>query len=254
MAAITVENISKKYHLGVIGHGMFFKDMQSKWTRFFGKKDPHARINKDRESYVWALKDVSFEIKQGEKFGIIGPNGAGKSTLLKIISRITLPTAGVIRIDGPVASLLGVGVGFHPDLTGKDNIFLNAAIFGMKKQEIKEKFDSIVDFSELEKFIYTPVKRYSSGMYVKLAFSIAAHIRSSILVIDEVLSVGDNSFQAKCLGKMNELSAQGRTILFVSHNMENVKKLCSKGMLLKNGQVHSQGSIEKIVKEELSFK
>ena len=196
-----------------------------------------------------ALKDVSFEVKQGERVGIIGRNGAGKSTLLKILSRIVTPTKGRITIEGRLASLLEVGTGFHPELTGRENIFLNGSILGMSKAEIRKKFDEIVAFAEVENFLDTPVKRYSSGMYVRLAFAVAAHLEPEILVVDEVLAVGDAQFQRKCLGKMNDVSKEGRTILFVSHNMEAVQKLCTKGILLDKGTLITEGSIDSVVKK-----
>ncbi len=197
----------------------------------------------------WALKDVSFEVKQGDRIGIIGRNGAGKSTLLKILSRITEPTTGSVRIKGRVASLLEVGTGFHPELTGRENIFLNGAILGMGRAEIKKKFDEIVDFAEIEKFLDTPVKRYSSGMYVRLAFAVAAHLEPEILIVDEVLAVGDAQFQKKCLGKMEEVGREGRTVLFVSHNSSVLRQLCNKGLLLCNGIVAMSGTMEKVMNE-----
>ena len=199
----------------------------------------------------WALKDVNFEIKKGDKVGIIGRNGAGKSTLLKVLSRITEPTTGKIHINGRIASLLEVGTGFHPELTGRENIFLNGAILGMSRAEIKAKFDEIVAFAEVEKFLDTPVKRYSSGMYVRLAFSVAAHLEPEILVVDEVLAVGDAEFQKKCLGKMGEVSEEGRTILFVSHNMEAILGLCNKAILLKNGKISYMGDTEDAIQKYL---
>ncbi len=256
---IKVENLGKQYRLGRVGTGTLSHDLNRFWHSIRGKEDPYLKIgdvNKRDEigsgDLVWALKDISFEVKQGEVLGIIGKNGAGKSTLLKILSQITSPTTGSINIKGRVASLLEVGTGFHPELTGRENIFLNGAILGMKKQEIKNKFDEIVSFSGIEKYIDTPVKRYSSGMYVRLAFAVAAHLEPEILIIDEVLAVGDAEFQKKCLGKMKDVSGQGRTVLFVSHNMTAVKSLCSVGMYLHNGMVKKSGEVSSIVDEYLN--
>jgi lipopolysaccharide transport system ATP-binding protein len=242
-----IDNLSKEYRLGVHGHGMLFRDVQSWWAQLRGKEDPNSPIGSspsDRQrsnGRIWALKDVSLEIKEGEVLGVIGRNGAGKSTLLKIVSRVTAPTRGEVRIRGRVASLLEVGTGFHPELTGRENIFLNGAILGMTVSEIKRKFDEIVYFSGVERFIDTPVKRYSSGMYVRLAFAVAAHLDSEILVVDEVLAVGDAEFQKKCQGKMQAVTKKGKTILFVSHNMAAVRSLCSRAVWLKDGGVHLQG-------------
>lgn len=241
---IKVEGLSKKYRLGVLGHGTLRQDLQSWWAGLRGKEDPNSKVchfpggesyggNKD----FWALKDVSFDVKQGEVLGIIGRNGAGKSTLLKILSRVTTPTAGTAKIKGRIASLLEVGTGFHPELTGRENIYLNGAILGMTKKEIDMKFDEIVAFAEVEQFIDTPVKRYSSGMYVRLAFAVAAHLEPEILIVDEVLAVGDVQFQKKCLGKMKDVSQEGRTVLFVSHNMGAIEGLCSSGILLDKGEI-----------------
>jgi len=245
---IKVENLSKQYNLGVLGHGSLSKDLQSKWARFLGREDPNTQINLgssrldiDSDEQFWALKDVSLEIRRGEIVGIIGRNGAGKSTLLKILSRVTAPTSGTIKVKGRIASLLEVGTGFHPELTGRENVFLNGSILGMTKQEINEKFDEIVTFSGVEKFIDTPVKRYSSGMYVRLAFAVAAHLEPEILVIDEVLAVGDSEFQKKCLGKIQEVSKGGRTVLFVSHSMPMISSLCSQCILLNSGTIKVMG-------------
>lgn len=239
--AIKVENLSKYYRLGVINNGTLFKDMQSWFARLRGKEDPHAKIGstyKDSKEGFWALKDLNFEIKKGDRVGIIGHNGAGKSTLLKVLSQITTPTEGNIKINGRVASLLEVGTGFHPEMTGRENIYMNGAILGMKKSEIDKKVDQIIEFSEIGEHIDTPVKRYSSGMYVRLAFAVAAHLDSDILIADEVLAVGDAAFQKKALGKMNELSTgEGRTVLFVSHQEHAVKNLCNKGIILKKGRI-----------------
>lgn len=255
--AIQFENISKKYNLGQISHGMLYKDIQSLWAKLIGKKDPNSPILSNKiNSHIefWALKNIQFKIKPGEIVGIIGRNGAGKSTLLKILSRITSPTSGKIHFKGRMGSLLEVGTGFHPDLSGRENIFLNGAILGMTKTEIRSKFEEIVDFSGIEKFIDTPVKRYSSGMYVRLAFAVAAHLEPEILVIDEVLAVGDIEFQKKCLGKMESVSQKsGRTILFVSHNMAAISKLCSRVIFLKEGKIQfdgeKQSGIDRYMKE-----
>lgn len=244
--AIKVENLSKIYRLGEIGTGTISRDME-RWfkTKVLKQEDPFLKIgetndraNKGSSDIVYSLQDINFEIEQGDAVGIIGRNGAGKSTLLKILSRVTTPTTGRINIKGRVASLLEVGTGFHPELTGRENIYLNGAILGMRKREIDRKLDEIIDFSGVERYIDTPVKRYSSGMYVRLAFAVAAHLESEILIVDEVLAVGDAEFQKKCLGKMGEVSkGEGRTVLFVSHNMAAVQSLCGKGILLHNGQL-----------------
>jgi len=235
---IRVENLSKRYTLGQL-HTNSFRDRVS----CLFKKD---RSQKERRK-IWALRDVSFEVKQGEVLGIIGRNGAGKSTLLKILSRITRPTNGTAQINGRVGSLLEVGTGFHPELTGRENIYLNGAILGMRQTEVSRKFDDIVTFAEIEKFLDTPVKRYSSGMYVRLAFSVAAHLEPEILLVDEVLAVGDASFQKKCLSKMGEVSVQGRTVLFVSHNLAAIRHLCNQAILLEAGKVESRGDPEDII-------
>jgi lipopolysaccharide transport system ATP-binding protein len=238
---IKVENLSKQYRFGVIGHGTLYRDVQSWWARLRGKEDPNAKIieqagpGQEGECF-WALQDIFFEVRHGEVLGIIGRNGAGKSTLLKILSRVTTPTRGCAKVKGRIASLLEVGTGFHPELTGRENIYLNGAILGMKKAEIEGKFDEIVEFSGVEKFIDTPVKRYSSGMHVRLAFAVAAHLEPEILLVDEVLAVGDAEFQKKCLGKMGDVANSGRTILFVSHNMSAINQLCSRCVLLDNGR------------------
>ena len=245
---ISIENISKEYQLGQVGTGTISRDLNNWWAKVRGKENPNQKIITDNkktttDTYHKAIDNISFEIKEGEVLGIIGKNGAGKSTLLKILSRVTTPTQGVFKVKGRIASLLEVGTGFHPELTGRENIFLNGAILGMSKAEIRSKFDEIVEFSGVEKYIDTPVKRYSSGMYVRLAFAVAAHLEPEILVVDEVLAVGDIAFQTKCLGKMSEVSKQGRTILFVSHNMAAVQKLCSRGILLDEGKLAYDGSI-----------
>jgi lipopolysaccharide transport system ATP-binding protein len=255
---IQIENLWKQYRLGAGGHGRIVKDLQSWWAKKRGKDDPNSRLlpgvaaqNNTGDDWFWALQDVSFEAKEGEVIGIIGRNGAGKSTLLKILSRVTTPTRGEITITGRVASLLEVGTGFHPELTGRENVFLNGAILGMSKAEIRRKFDEIVAFSEVEKFINTPVKRYSSGMYVRLAFGVAAHLEPEILIVDEVLAVGDMAFQRKCLGKMEAVGKEGRTVLFVSHNMPSVQKLCSRALLLDQGRVKQVGDVSEIVSSYL---
>jgi lipopolysaccharide transport system ATP-binding protein len=248
---ISVENVSKTYRLGDIGGRMLREDVARWWAKLRDKPAPpleiigehHARQVGDQ---FLALDNVSFEVQQGEVLGIIGRNGAGKSTLLKILSQVTLPSSGRIRIKGRIASLLEVGTGFHPDLSGRENVFLNGAILGMTRAEIRQKFDSIVSFSEIEEFIDTPVKRYSSGMYVRLAFAVAAHLEPEILIVDEVLAVGDASFQKKCLGKMGQVSHEGRTILFVSHNAAAIKALCSKAVLLTNGAVTALGGVSDV--------
>lgn len=249
--AIKVENLSKAYQLGEIGTGTISRDLERWFAKIRGKEDPflkigetNDRLTKGSSDVVWSLKDINFEIQQGDAVGIIGRNGAGKSTLLKILSRVTAPTSGKIKLKGRIASLLEVGTGFHPELTGKENIFLNGAILGMRKKEIARKFDEIVDFAGVERYINTPVKRYSSGMYVRLAFAVAAHLDSEILIVDEVLAVGDAEFQKKCLGKMGEMSkGEGLTVLFVSHQMDAISRLCSNAILLKNGLVNFDGDV-----------
>lgn len=240
--AVRIESVSKEYRLGVINNGRLYRDIQSAWARFRKIEDPWSTIGEEgrfgKKGTFWALKDVSFDVEQGQRIGIMGRNGAGKSTLLKILSRITAPTSGTVKMRGKAASLLEVGTGFHPELTGRENVFLNGAILGMKKAEIARKFDEIVAFSEISEFIDTPVKRYSSGMYVRLAFAVAANLDADILVADEVLAVGDVKFQQKCLGKMQDVSVnQGRTVIFVSHAAGAVKQLCNVGILLEQGQM-----------------
>ncbi|WP_017260204.1 ABC transporter ATP-binding protein [Pedobacter arcticus] len=259
--AIKVENLSKAYQLGEIGTGTLSNDLKRWAYKVRGKEDPFLKIGetndrttKGESNMVWSLKDINFEIEQGDAVGIIGRNGAGKSTLLKILSRVTSPTTGSVKVKGRVASLLEVGTGFHPELTGRENIFLNGAILGMRKAEIKKHFDAIVDFAGVERYIDTPVKRYSSGMYVRLAFAVAAHLESEILVVDEVLAVGDAEFQKKCLGKMNDVSkGEGRTILFVSHNLTAVETLCNNGILLNSGFLETSGAVEKVVKNYINL-
>lgn len=254
---IRVENLSKYYRLGLIGGKTLHDDLNRWWARVRKQPDPLLKIGQeDRQNgnseYLWALRDINFEVQQGEIVGIIGRNGAGKSTLLKILSRITAPTSGQVKVKGRIASLLEVGTGFHPELTGRENIYLNGAILGMKKAEIDRKFDEIVAFAEVEKFIDTPVKRYSSGMYVRLAFAVAAYLDPEILIVDEVLAVGDAAFQKKCLGKMGEVSSsEGRTVLFVSHQMRAINQLCSRGLYLRKGQVLSFGLATSIVNDYL---
>lgn len=252
---IKAENIAKQYRLGLVGTGTVRDDLKRWWYQMRGKEDPFLKIGEanDRSSkgnsdYVWSLRDINFEINQGDSVGIIGRNGAGKSTLLKILSQVTQPTTGKIFTKGRIASLLEVGTGFHPEMTGRENIYLNGAILGMRKQEITRKFDEILAFSGVERYIDTPVKRYSSGMYVRLAFAVAAHLESEILIVDEVLAVGDAEFQKKCLGKMNDVSkGEGRTVLFVSHNMAAVKSLCTKGIVLEHGKVVYNSNAESAV-------
>ncbi len=249
-SVIRVEDLGKKYSIGSNQQESYQSLRDVITTKVKSVFSKQAENNDFTE--FWALKDVSFDIQQGDRVGIIGRNGAGKSTLLKVLSRITEPTTGSISIKGRVASLLEVGTGFHPELSGRENIFLNGAILGMGRQEIKSKFDEIVDFSEIEKFLDTPVKRYSSGMYVRLAFAVAAHLEPEILIVDEVLAVGDSKFQKKCLGKMGEVSSQGRTILFVSHNTTFVRSLCNKGIWLDKGQVKQTGTTSEVINSYLS--
>lgn len=254
---IKVEGLSKEYRLGVIGHGTLTRDIQSWWARLRGKQDPNAELfteARKRGDRFMALQDVSFEVQPGERIGIIGRNGAGKSTLLKILSRVTAPTTGRARIKGRVASLLEVGTGFHPELTGRENVYLNGAILGMKRAEVTRKFDEIVEFAGVTDHIDTPVKRYSSGMRVRLGFAVAAHLEPDILIIDEVLAVGDAEFQKKSIGKMEDVSLnQGRTILFVSHNMESIRMLCSSGLLLEEGRIQMRtNNIDDVVEHYFS--
>lgn len=283
---IQVDRLWKKYRLGVLGTGTLRHDFNRWLHRLAGKPDPYAKVGQEqsakskaplapsptpsasadprpltsdlsissslRDDEMWALRDVSFEVKQGEILGIIGRNGAGKSTLLKILSRVTAPTSGEVRVKGRIASLLEVGTGFHPELTGRENIFLNGAILGMTKGEIGRKFDEIVAFAEIEKFIDTPVKRYSSGMYVRLAFAVAAHLEPEILIVDEVLAVGDAAFQEKCLGKMQNVADHGRTVLFVSHNMSTVQQLCSRCLLMRGGGVSVDDKPSCVIRQYLA--
>ncbi len=253
--AIKVENLSKAYQLGEIGTGTLAWDLERWFARMRGKKDPFLKIGESNDrtvkgvsNVVWSLNEIDFSISQGDTVGIIGRNGAGKSTLLKILSRVTTPTIGNIKVKGRIASLLEVGTGFHPELTGRENIYLNGAILGMRKYEITRKFDEIVSFAGVERYIDTPVKRYSSGMYVRLAFAVAAHLDCEILIVDEVLAVGDAEFQKSCLGKMEDVSKNnGRTVLFVSHNMGSIASLCEKGILLSKGRIEKIGSSAEVI-------
>ncbi len=254
---IRVENLSKQYRLGQVGRASLGDDLNRWVHRIAGKEDPYLKIGEENDrskkgesEYVWALKEINFEVHQGDVLGIVGRNGAGKSTLLKILSKVTAPTTGQIKIKGRIASLLEVGTGFNPELSGRDNISLNGAILGMTRKEVKRKFDEIVDFSGVERYIDTPVKRYSSGMYVRLAFAVAAHLEPDILIVDEVLAVGDAEFQKKCLGKMKDVSEKdGRTVLFVSHNMLAIKNICEHGIFLKNGMIHFMGDMNDTLNE-----
>lgn len=256
MIAIKFENISKQYQLGTIGTGTLSHDLNRWWQmNIRGKEDPYLKVgqsntlaSREKEGYVWALRDINLRVDQGEVLGIIGKNGAGKSTLLKLLSRVTAPTTGRIRAWGRVASLLEVGTGFHPEMTGRENIYMNGSIMGMTNAEINRKFDEIVDFAGVERYIDTPVKRYSSGMTVRLGFAIAAHLEPEILVVDEVLAVGDAEFQKKAIGKMQDISTGlGRTVLFVSHNMASIKNLCKSGVLLSQGKISYVGSIDDVI-------
>ncbi len=257
---LKAENISKQYRLGLVGTGTVGEDLKRWWYNIRGKEDPFLKVGavNDRssnatEDYVWALRDINFEVQHGEVLGIIGKNGAGKSTLLKLLSRVTAPTTGTIKTKGRIASLLEIGTGFHGELTGRENIFMNGAVLGMSKTEIRNKLDEIIAFSGCEKYIDTPVKRYSSGMTVRLGFAVAAHLEPEILVVDEVLAVGDAEFQKKAIGKMQDLSTgEGRTVLFVSHNMASIQSLCTRSLLLDNGQISFEGSPAEVVEFYLS--
>ena len=259
---IKAENISKQYRLGYVGSGSIKDDVKRWWYGIRGKEDPllnvgesNDRSRKGESDYVWALKDINFEIQQGDTVGIIGRNGAGKSTLLKLLSKVTAPTTGNIKVKGRIASLLEVGTGFHGELTGRENIYLNGAIMGMRKHEITRRLDEIVDFAGVERYLDTPVKRYSSGMYVRLGFAVAAHLENEILIVDEVLAVGDAEFQKKCLGKMGDVAKrEGRTVLFVSHNMAAVKTLCQNAILLLNGTNVFISPITSVLKKYLFLK
>ena len=256
---IKIENLYKEYRLGVIGHGTLYRDLQSFWANIRGRDDPNSIIGNENiginhKRNILALKNINLEVQKGEVLGIIGQNGAGKSTLLKILSRITSPTKGIIKIKGNVASLLEVGTGFHTELTGRENIYLNGAINGMNKKEIDKKLDEIVDFAGVEKFLDTPVKRYSSGMIVRLGFAVSAYIEPDILIVDEVLAVGDASFQKKAINKMKDVSSNhGRTVLFVSHNMNSIRKLCNSTVLIESGQIIKKGNTETIIDHYLNF-
>jgi lipopolysaccharide transport system ATP-binding protein len=255
--AIKVEGLYKQYRLGAVGTGTLAQDLYRWWQLVRGKEDPYELVTEVNErtelgssEFVWALQNVNFEVKKGEVLGVIGRNGAGKSTLLKILSKVTGPSKGNVKMNGRVASLLEVGTGFHPELSGRENIFLNGAILGMTRSEIKKKFDEIVEFSGVQKYVDTPVKRYSSGMYVRLAFAVAAHLEPEILIVDEVLAVGDAEFQKKCIGKMKEVSTnEGRTILFVSHNMDAISRLCTRCMYMKNGTVQMEGLTDDVIQQ-----
>lgn len=256
---IQAENVSKLYRLGQVGTGTLSHDLKRWWALMRGKEDPFMKVGMENDrtrkaesDYAWALRDVSFALEEGDTLGIIGKNGAGKSTLLKLLSRVTSPTSGNIRIKGRIASLLEVGTGFHPELTGRENVYMNGAILGMTRHEINRKFDEIVQFAGVEMYIDTPVKRYSSGMYVRLAFGVAAHLEPEILIVDEVLAVGDAEFQKKCLGKMDDVANHGRTIIFVSHNMQAVQSLCKKALYMKAGQVVDIGATDKVINNYLS--
>jgi lipopolysaccharide transport system ATP-binding protein len=258
--AVSARRVAKEYRLGVIGHGTLYRDLQSWWAAARGRPDPNARIGAGRAdadparlrgNRLLALDDVSFDVPAGQIVGIVGRNGAGKSTLLKILSRITAPTRGEVRLRGRLASLLEVGTGFHPELTGRENIFLNGAMLGMTRSDVARNFDAIADFAEIGEFLDTPVKRYSSGMYVRLAFAVAAHLEPEILVIDEVLAVGDHRFQRKCMDKMSQVGAQGRTILFVSHNMGAVRALCSRALWIHGGRLVADGTVDDVVSRYL---
>lgn len=252
---IKIENLSKQYRLGEVGTGTFSHDINRWWHKIRGKEDPYSQVGEENDrttkgssDYVWALKGVDFEVMPGEILGIIGKNGAGKSTLLKLLSRVTAPTTGTIEARGRIASLLEVGTGFHPELTGRENVYLNGAVLGMNKKEIEAKFDEIVSFAGCERYIDTPVKRYSSGMKVRLGFAVAAHLEPEILVVDEVLAVGDAEFQKKAIGKMQEVSeGQGRTVLFVSHNMASIQRLCTKTLVMENGTVKKIGNTKEMI-------
>jgi len=254
---ISVEHLTKQYDLGVIGTGTLTRDINRWWARVRGKPDPYTTIGYEHRSRrrgetILALDDVSFTVQQGQALGIIGANGAGKSTLLKLLSRVTAPTSGVIKMKGRIGSLLEVGTGFHGELTGRENVYLNGAILGMRKEEVDKKFDEIVAFSGVEKFIDTPVKRYSSGMYVRLGFAVAAHLDPEILIVDEVLAVGDAEFQRKCLGKMNDVAEEGRTVLFVSHNMPTIQRLCPLCIWMNDGKIKEYSQTEVVVGKYLS--
>jgi len=256
---LEVNNLSKQYRLGQVGTGTISHDLNRFWYKIRGKEDPYLKVSEtnirsvgSESKYVWALKDVSFDLQEGEVLGVIGKNGAGKSTLLKMLSRITSPTEGSIKLKGRMSALLEVGTGFHMELTGRENIFLNGAILGMTKKEISSKLDEIVEFSGCSRYLDTPVKRYSSGMIVRLGFAVAAHLESEILIVDEVLAVGDQEFQNKSIGKMQDISKTGRTVIFVSHNLNSIKSLCTKGLLIENGKSVFFGDIDSTISKYLS--
>ena len=260
--SISIENVSKEYRLGVYGHGTLYRDLQSWWARLRGKTDPNAKLfgifappqnNENKPDRIWALRDVYLEVGIGQVIGIIGQNGAGTSTLLKLISKITAPTTGIIKARGRIASLLEVGTGFHDELTGRENIYMNGTILGMSKKEIDRKLDEITAFAEVENYIDTPVKRYSSGMRVRLAFAVAAYLEPEILLVDEVLAVGDIKFQKKCIGKMSDVSKEGRTVLFVSHNMGTINQLCPYTVWIHDGQIKKTGETASVVNDYLKF-
>lgn len=254
MEVLRLENVSKQYRLGQIGTGTLSHDLNRWWHTLRGKEDPYKKIgeindraSKENAEYVWALKDIDFSVNQGDSIGIIGRNGAGKSTLLKILSQVTQPTTGSVKVKGRIASLLEVGTGFHPELTGRENIFLNGAILGMTKNEVKRKLEEIVEFAGIARYLDTPTKRYSSGMIVRLGFAVAAHLDPEILIIDEVLAVGDSDFQNRCINKMNAISNEGRTILFVSHNMSFLRRLCKRGILIEKGNQILDATINDVI-------
>lgn len=254
---IKIENLNKEYRLGVVGHGTLYKDLQSTWAKIRGKEDPNSLITSNSQEKIndriLALRDINLEVENGEILGIIGPNGAGKSTLLKILSRVTTPTSGTIKYKGRIASLLEVGTGFHSELTGRENIYLNGAINGMQRKEVNNKLDEIVEFANIGKFLDTPVKRYSSGMFVRLGFAVAAHLDPDILVVDEVLAVGDAAFQKKAVSKMQDVSNEkGKTVLFVSHNMVSIKNMCTKAILIEEGTIKYKGDAAKTVDHYLN--
>lgn len=257
---IKVENLSKQYRLGLVGASTFKEDTQRWWAKIKGKEDPFLKLGvendrtlRDESKFVWSLRDIDFEVNQGDVLGVIGRNGAGKSTLLKILSKVTAPTTGSVKVKGRIASLLEVGTGFHPELTGRENIYLNGAILGMRRSEISSKLDEIISFAGVERYIDTPVKRYSSGMYVRLAFAVAAHLENEILIVDEVLAVGDTEFQKKCLNKMDEISSKnGRTIILVSHILPSIKSLCTRAILLENGKLTFDGSVNHTIDRYLN--
>jgi len=251
---LSIENVSKMYNLGEINTTTYYHDIRRWWAglhRITGHVDDVHQHNTVSDT-IWALKDVSFCVKQGEVIGIMGRNGAGKSTLLKILSRVTAPTLGILKVRGRITSLLEVGTGFHPELSGRENVFLNGSLLGMNRSEVSRKFDEIINFSGVEKFIDTPVKHYSSGMYVRLAFSVAAHLESEVIIVDEVLAVGDTNFKKKCLQKIRDMAVQGRTVLFVSHSLGTLAELCEKSILLEDGKVKSIGETEKIINDYLA--